>query len=86
MRVIVVDIVGDEAARDQTAELRHELLSGDDHQIVTRSWRLHWFEQAQFAGMAADAGLATRSVHQSNKSPATSHDTAFTFVVGPHRT
>lgn len=83
MRVTVVDIIRDEAVWDQTTELRYELVHRNDHQIVNRSWRLHWFEQEQFASMAADAGLATRSVHQANASPVTSHDTAFTFVVGP---
>ncbi len=86
MRVTVVDIVRDEAARDQTTELRYELVSGKDHQIVNRSWKLHWFEQEQFTTMSADAGLATRSVRQANGSPATSHDTAFTFVVAPSET
>lgn len=86
MRVTVVDIVRNETARDQITELRYELLRGNDHQIVNRSWKLHWFEQEQFATMAADAGLATRSVRQANGSPATSHDTAFTFVVAPSET
>jgi len=86
MRVTVVDIVRDEAARDQTTELRYELVSGKDHQIVNRSWKLHWFEQEQFTTMVAGAGLATRSVRQANGSPATSHDTAFTFVVAPSET
>ncbi len=86
MRVTVLDIVRDEAARNQTTELRYEVLRNEDHQIVTRSWKLHWFEQEQFTTMVADSGLATRSVRQANGSPATSHDTAFTFVVGAHRT
>ena len=85
MRVTIVDILRDEATRDQTTELRYELLSDNDHQIVNRSWRLHWFEQDQFATMVADAGLATRSVRRENGSPATSHDTAFTFIIGPHQ-
>lgn len=86
MRVTVVEVVRDEAARNQTTELRYELLRGDEHQIVDRSWRLHWFEQEQFAEMSADAGLAVRSVRQANGKPATTHDTAFTFVVGPSTT
>ncbi len=82
MRVTVVDIDRNETTRDQINELRYELLRGDDHQTVDRTWRLHWFDQDQFASMAADAGLVTRSVREVNESPTTSHDTAFTFIVG----
>jgi SAM-dependent methyltransferase len=82
MRVTVVDIVRDEATRVQTTALRYERRHGTDHEVVDRSWKLHWFEQDRFAAMAADAGLVTRSVHQADGSPATTHDTAFTFILG----
>ncbi len=82
MRVTVLDVVRDEAARNQTAQLRYELLNGEDHHVADRSWALHWIEQDDFAQMVADAGLTTRSVRGEHGSPATSHDTAFTFIVG----
>lgn len=84
MRLTILDIARDEAARNQTTELRYELLGADGHQTVDRSWKLHWFEQEQFATMVANAGLATRSVRRANGSRATSHDTAFSFVLGHH--
>ena len=82
MRVTVLDIVRDEAARDQITELRYERIHGDQHDSVDRSWRLHWFEQDAFTEMAANAGLATRSVRGEGGRPATTHDTAFTFILG----
>ncbi len=85
MRVTTLDIRRDEAARDQTTDLRYERFDGDEHLSVDRSWQLHWFEQDRFADMVADAGLATRSVRNAGGSPVTTHDTAFTFVVEPNR-
>ena len=81
MRLTVVDIVRDEIARNQTTELLYELRRNGHHEIVDRSWQLHWFEQEQFAAMVTAAGLETRSVRRENGRPATSHDTAFTFAV-----
>lgn len=83
MRVTVVDVVRDEVARDQTTELRYELIRRGDHRIVDRSWRLHWFEQDRFTAMVADAGLVTRSVRATNGGPVSAHDTSFSFIVGP---
>lgn len=83
MRMTVLDIIRNEATRDQITELRYERLYGDKHQVTERSWQLHWFEQDDFAAMAANAGLATRSVRGEDGPPATSHDTAFTFILGP---
>ena len=82
MRVTVLDIVRNEATRDQFTELRYERIDGDEHEVTERSWQLHWFEQDDFAAMAARAGLATRSVRGADRKPATSHDTAFTFILG----
>jgi hypothetical protein len=82
MRVTILDVVRDEAARNQTAQLRYELLTGHDHHMADRSWTLHWIEQDDVTQMAADAGLTTRSVRGEHGSPATSHDTACTFIVG----
>ncbi len=83
MRVTVLDIVRNEATRDQITELRYEHIDGDKHETTERSWLLHWFEQDDFAAMAASAGLATRSVRGPDSKPATTHDTAFTFILGP---
>lgn len=82
MRVTVLDITRDEATRDQVTELRYERIDGDDRQITERSWQLHWIEQDDFAAMAANSGLATRSVRGTDSGPATTHDTAFTFILG----
>ena len=43
MRVTVLDITRNETTRDQFTELRYERIDGDDHQVVERSWQLHWF-------------------------------------------
>ena len=86
MRVTVLDIVRDELARDQFTNLLYERIDGDDHETVERSWHLHWFEQDHFAAMATRAGLTTRSVRGSDSRPATSHDTAYTFILGHEST
>jgi trans-aconitate methyltransferase len=86
MRVTVLDIVRDEAARDQFTNLLYERIDGDDHEAIERSWHLHWFDQDHFAAMATRAGLATRSVRGSDSRPATTHDTAFTFILGHEST
>lgn len=85
MRVTVLDIARDETARNLITELRYERIKGDDRQVTERSWQLHWIEQDDFAAMAANAGLATRSVRGADSRPATTHDTAFTFILG-HQT
>ena len=77
MRVTVLDIVRDEVARDQITELRYEFTDGVDHQVIDRSWQLHWFEQDEFTEMAARAGLVTRSIRGEGGRPATTHDTAY---------
>lgn len=83
MRVTVLDIARDEAARNQTTRLRYEVVDGDDHRTADRSWRLHWFEQDDFAQLCIDARLETRSVRRPVGDPTTSHATAFTVVLGP---
>ena len=81
MRLRVLDIVRDDAARNQTTELRYERIDGEDYRTSDRSWLLHWYEQDDFAAMAADVGLSVRSIRSAGGRPATSHDTAFTFIL-----
>ena len=83
MRLTVLDIERDEAARNHTTELRYELVTGDDHQVADRSWRLHWYDQEGFAAMAARAGLTTKAVQGLDGNAATSDATVFTFLLAP---
>ena len=83
MRLTVLDAERDEAERTQTTTLRYELIDGDRHTTADRSWILHWIEQEAFATMAERAGLSVRGVYADGGTPATSHDTAFTFVLQP---
>lgn len=82
----VLDIVRDEPTRDQLTNLLYVRIAGDNHEAVEQSWHLHWFEQHHFDAMATRAGLATRSVGGSDSRPATTHDTAFTFILGHEST
>ncbi len=82
VRVTVVDIERDESTRNQVTQLRYERVLGDDHEIAERSWLLHWFEIDQFEAMAAEAGLSTLSVRGGDGEPVTTHDTAYTFILG----
>lgn len=83
MRLAVLDVVRDDAARTQTTAFRYELIEGDSHETALRSWQLHWFDQAHFAEMAARSGLAVRSVRGPQGQPATSEDPSFAFVLVP---
>jgi len=82
MRVTALDIVRDEDARDQFTTLRYEQIRDDEHDVLERTWHLHWYEADQFQTMAADAGLATRSLRGVETAPDTSHATAFSFILG----
>lgn len=82
LRVTVVDITRDETTRDQRTELRYERILGDVHEVADRSWLLHWFDVDHFTDMAAEAGLTTLSVRGADGKPATTHDTAYTFILG----
>jgi SAM-dependent methyltransferase len=79
MRVTVLAVDRDPAARLQSTTLRYELIAGDHVQSLERQWVLHWFEQQQFAAMAARSGLTVHRVFASDGSRATSADTSFTF-------
>jgi hypothetical protein len=85
MRLTVLDTGRDEAARIQTTTLRYELIDGDQRTSADRNWTLHWIDQPAFAEMAERAGLRVRGVYAASGTPATPHDTAFTFVLQPRR-
>ncbi|MCU1360660.1 MAG: putative methyltransferase [Ilumatobacteraceae bacterium] len=79
MRLTVVSVQRDQAARTQTSVLRYELIDGDDVQMVERAWVLHWFDQEQFATMATEAGLTVRAVFADDGSRAADDAMSFTF-------
>ena len=81
MCVTVIDFSRDDVRRIQRMGLRYELTDSNTVRVVEREWILHWFAQDAFAAMAERAGLSIVSVSDGEETPATVHDTAFTFVL-----
>ena len=64
MRVTVLAVDRDVAARMQTSTMHYELIDRDNHvQSLERRWVLHWFDQQQFATMATAARTRRRTPH-----------------------
>ena len=63
MRATVLSITHEPATRTQVTHLRYELIDGQHVQSLDRQWLLHWFDQQQFATMAARAGLTVKAVY-----------------------
>lgn len=81
MSVTVTGFSRDDVRRIQRMDLRYRLATGTDIRVAEREWTLHWFDRDTFAAMAEEVGLTVVRVFDGEGSPATTHDTAFTFVL-----
>jgi hypothetical protein len=81
MRVTVVGVGRDDAARLQTTVLRYERDSGADVESLEREWVLHWHTQDGFRQLAGDAGLLVDELLDVDGSPVAPAADAFTAVL-----
>ena len=81
MSVTVVDFSRDDVHRIQRMGLRYEATDANTVRVTEREWILHWFDRDVFAAMAERAGLSIVRVFDDEKTPATTHDTAYTVLL-----
>jgi len=81
MSVTVTSFERDEELRTQVTGLRYDKTTGDTVRSTEREWLLHWFDRETFTAMAERTGLVVVAVFEEEKSPETTHDTAFTFLL-----
>lgn len=81
MSVTVTDFARDEGRRIQSMGLRYKLNDAGTVRTTEREWILHWFDREMFTAMAERAGLTVVRVVTEEDAPATTHDTAFTFLL-----
>ncbi len=79
MRFTVVAEDRDEDRRIQTSLVRYELRSPTEDLSEERSWRLHWYTQDAFRGLAATAGLSVSTVLAPDATPAALDADSFVF-------
>lgn len=80
LRVTVVSVERDDAARRQTTVLRYER---DGDEPLERPWVLHWYDRDGFAVLAAEAGLDVTSARAHDGTPAGPDARAWSVVLRP---
>jgi hypothetical protein len=80
-RCTVVDVERNESARCQSSTLRYEQITDSVAKVLERQWILHWYSQAGFRDLCAEARLAVRVVLDSDGHRASEHDDNVVFIV-----
>ncbi len=81
LRVVATSTERDDAVRRQVTALRYEVVDGGVSQVLDRPWVLHWYTQAGFADLAAEAGLRVFAVLAADGSKAPLNAAEFGFVL-----